>query len=367
MYTPLRFMNQIESMVSVQGQPRLKAMANTMVMNAADSFWSKDRGERFIKSRMEWNRLRNSIPSINSYAEDVKRYEDYFTRRTGLIQLDTVDFLFQNNMYLIHKEWSRNKRVYKMDHAIARQLYEMSNPKEIPMKALAFLPSKCFYIDYDGACPFCDNIVGSFVTYDIYENKILWSLTHLCDNSRVLCLCTDCLLNMAPEDMSHLEDVTTELSLGGFSLEHHNVKLEDGSTISITDRGCMRFFINFCLYLYAANNDVEYTERTKQIYKKRSTVRNQLKEVEEFGVGFRNGQRISKSNKRVRYINVGNKVVADVKRGYSSNYRSAHWHHFWINDPDNPGEKKQILKWVEGVFVQGNRDNDDVVIHKVTE
>ena len=43
--------------------------------------------------------------------------------------------------------------------------------------------------------------------------------------------------------------------------------------------------------------------------------------------------------------------------------RSAHWHHYWTGSGDN---KELIIKWVDGVFVKGSKDEaEKVVIHKV--
>lgn len=367
MYAPLRFMNQVESMVSVNGHPKLRARANTSLLNAAESFWDNNRNERFVKSCIEWERLRYEMNKPVRYTRDVESYKDYFVNSTGLVYENTADFLYHLHMYLIRKEWSKNKRVYKIDKEMSRQLVEMRVPKEIPMRALAFLPSKCFYIDYDGACPFCEDVAGTFVTYDIYKNIISWRLTHIFDRKRLLCSYTDFSVLIEYAMMEHLEDVVAPVDTSGFNEEMCTVVLEDNHKVQMSEGKCLNFFINLCLYMFSANNDVEYTERTKQIYKKTETIKNTLKEVEEFGVGFRNGRKISKSKKKVRYIATGDRVVADVKRCYSSNYRSAHWHHYWINDPDNPNKKKLILKWVEGTFVRGNIDNNPVVVQRVTK
>lgn len=367
MYTPLKFMNQIETMVSIIGQPRLKSRANDLAVAAAEAFWSKNRGERFVKSCLEWNRLKHKMRGVEAFSKEIDSYKNFFTMSTGLVQESDIDFLYHLHMYLVRKEWRMNKRVYKVDKEISKQLAEMKNPKEIPMKALAFLPSKCFYIDYDGECPFCEDINGSFVTYDIYDGKILWRLSHLCDRQKVLCLYTDFGIQLDAGSIQNLESIVDTVDTSDLQKDKRTITLEDGHKIRMSDGECVRFFINFCLYLYSANNDVEYTERTKQIYRKAPTVKNTLREVEEFGVGFRNGKRISQSQKKVRYITVGDKVVTDVKRRYASNYRSAHWHHYWINDPENEGKKKLILKWVEGTFVHGNTEDMPVVVQRVTK
>ena len=44
----------------------------------------------------------------------------------------------------------------------------------------------------------------------------------------------------------------------------------------------------------------------------------------------------------------------------SAHYRSAHWHHFWTGSGD---DKKLIIKWVDGVFVNGKAEQDAAVVH----
>lgn len=367
MYTPLRLMNQIESMINVQGYPRAKSRVNSLMLSLSKTFWSQSRAEHFVKSKVAWNQARADFKQFPNCMEDARRYSKFYESRIGIAPLDLGDFLFQNHMYLIYDEWSQHKRVYKIDNSVMRQLCEMKVPDKVPMKALAFLPSKCFYIDYNGFCSFCEDAVGTFVTYDIHGGTILWSLTHIIERSRVQGMCTDFALQFTPEDINNLSDIESHISLTAFSDEARNVSFDDNSTTVIYDRQCVSFFINFCLYLFASNSDVEYTERTRQIYKKRNTVRNQLKEVEEFGVGFRNGQNISISKKNIRYTYDKCESNDKIKRAYSSNYRSAHWHKYWVNDEDNPGHKRIVVRWVEGTFVHGNRGADNVNIRKVTE
>lgn len=371
MYTPLKFMNQIETMVLVSGQPRLKNIANMRMLQTSEKFWKDDRASKFIKCKVEWNRLKNLLHNTEDFSEDVLNYEKYFTTRTDLIQTNTEDFLFQICTYLVYHDWRKNKRVYKIEENICHQLSKMKNPVDIPMKAIAYLPSKCFYIDYDGNCPFCDDVEGTFVTYDICDNRILWSLMHIIDNGRVYSVCTDVSSILPVRADKPLSAMTTSIDLSSFKMSYHSLTLEDGSLLTISDGKCVQFFVNFCLYLYAANNDVEYTERTKKIYKKTSRIQNRMREVEEFGVGFRNGQNISASKKKIRYTSTESadrvqELVVTNKRGYSSNYRSAHWHKYWVNDEENPGEKKIIVKWVEATFVHGNKNRDAVVVQRVT-
>lgn len=364
MYLPLRLMNQIESMVTVSGNPRLKSRANAAMLRTSELFWSKSRAEKFVKSKAEWNRARNGAFCIfPNHVKDIETYINSYITSTGLMVSNVEDFLFQNQLYLIRNEWSKNKKVYKIDNDMMVQLCSMKVPNEIPLKAMAFLPSKCFYIDYNGLCPFCKESSGAFITYDVYDSTILWSITNVIDGKRVQCVHTDFALDVHDDT---IENVRCSISLSQFREEPVTMTLENDVKITISDAECIRFFINFCLYLYSVNSDVEYTERTRAIYRKKSIVRNTLKEIEEFGVGFKYGKSISASTVKTKYVGEKPKSSGQ-KRGYSSNYRSAHWHHYWVNDDENPGNKKLIIKWLEGTFVHGNKEDDSVRINKVTK
>lgn len=365
MYLPLRLMNQIESMVIVAGNPKLRARANDLMLRVSELFWSKDRAEKYVKSKVEWNRACNgTFCMFPDYIEDVEKYMNSYISRTGLMLSNTGDFLYQNQFYLIRNEWSKNKRVYKIDNDMMLQLCSMKIPAKVPLKSMAFLPSKCFYIDYNGLCPFCKEAEGAFITYDIYNNSILWSISNVIDGKRIQCVHTDFALEVS--DVDDIKNMQCSISLSNFREKFVTMTLENDIKITISDAGCVRFFINFCLYLFSVNSDVEYTERTRNIYRKKSTVRNTLKEVEEFGVGFKYGRRISASTVKTKYVGEKSKS-SEQKRGYSSNFRSAHWHHYWVKDDENPGEKKLIMKWLEGTFVRGNREDNSVRINKVTK
>ena len=151
------------------------------------------------------------------------------------------------------------------------------------------------------------------------------------------------------------------------------ITIEDGYHLSFNEKGIAQFVINLILYLSASNRDVEITERSKRVRKptEPKATNYRMREVDEYGVGFRYAQSLSKSVKRVKYVSSEDSVDSvkvkpkeGTKRGYSSCYRSAHWHHYWVKDGDS---KKLIVKWIDGSFVKGNKDSDVVVIQKVVE
>lgn len=365
MYTPLRLMEQIGTMVTVRQCPELSKQANADSRKFAENFYAIDRALKFVTLIVEWRKARGS--SFNEWTDPIGDITDYiqqFEAATGLEPNNVCNFASQMLLHLLQIEWGKHKRVYKIEPDMMDTFCTMSIAKGVPLKAIMNLPMKCFYIDFACNCPFSDRAVGCFVTYDVLGTSLLWHITCVADTERVLYINTD-LFTKVDEEVT--DSTTVTFDIDAFK-KHRHLQLEDGSKITLNEQMLLQFFANFCTYLYAANNDVEYTERTRQVYKptpEGAEPKNKMREIEELGVGYKYSRSISQSKVRVKYVGEKSPVVG--KRPYSSNYRCAHWHHFWTNDPDIPGEKKLIVKWVEGTFVKGNKDSDKVVVQKVTK
>lgn len=357
MYTPLKFVEQVQSMVRVQDCPSMAGEANAKCLEFADKLFSKERLKAFNAFISSWCQEKILPREVRKgYRAIIDRYTREFQEYTGLVVLDTDDFANQMFQSLIANEWSATKRSYKVSHEMMDILCEMNPPDAIPVDVLTRLPMKCFYIDFNGYCPFCSTTDGMFVTYDSNERIATWQLCNLITGERIRPLYTNFGAEIEGGEKVHID-------YAGWD-DWHEVVMHEGESVYLSDRMLLRFFTNFCLYLYSANNDVEYSERTKKTYVPRSAGPSKARNVEEFNVGFRVGQTISTSKKRYKSTPItGN--ATDAKRGYSSNFRCAHWHHYWVNDAENPGSKKLIVKWLEGTFVKGNKEHKDVVIHNV--
>ena len=362
MYLPLQFMEQIEHMVTVTGHSELNEIANKRQLEFFGQLIEKDRSTSLMGWSYAWNQCRYGVADkhcrelYKSFAAD---YVDY----VGFKAEEATDFFHTSLLSIIHHDWSRSKRVYKIEPEMLHDLCTMNTPKQIPVKVLAQLPSKCFYIDFGGPSPYTDNSEGLFVTCDFTEGYFTCLMTTIVKNKR--------LVPVHSLTIIYTDEEVSETFIDRYQEKVH-LPVEGGSIVNVNEKLLMRFFYNFCMYLNAANSDVEYTERTRQIYKPStaSAPKNKLREIEEFGVGYRYASTIGEGKVRVKYVG-GNKPEKDPnaeKRGYSSNYRCAHWHQYWVNDPDHPGEKKLITKWIKETFVRGNKGpHNDAIVHRVVK
>lgn len=364
MYTPLRYMEQVSNMVTLPGARSLEGLINRKCVEYFNGLIESNRSYCLLNWVWLWNKFNGGdlTDEEKDFASVDKRF---FEENIGLAVPDMADFYHQALSYMVLHDWSRSKRVYKVESSMMHDLCEMKIPDTIPVTIFTNLPSKCFYIDYGENQHFCQDAVGCFVMYDVHEGHVTYDLVNIVEHNRCIPIHTNCAFRM---------DGSTPVSgnIAGYR-EKYDVELEDGTSLTFYEREFVRFVFNFFLYLNAANADVEYTERTKQIYKKPkagAAPKNRMSEIEELGVGYRYSTPVSLNRKKVKYVGGEDNNAIDeekVKRGYSSNYRCAHWHHFWVNDKDNPGKKVLIVKWVKETYVHGNKTDDKVIVHNVTK
>lgn len=196
--------------------------------------------------------------------------------------------------------------------------------------------------------------------YDVLDGTATYSLVTIIKHNRLIPIITT--LELADFEGADIRPDAKTFTDGA------HLTLEDGSSVYYNEQMAVRLFCNFCTYLSAMNADVVYTERTRNTYKpapEGTKPKNKMHEIEEFGVGFR--YTTVKPKTVVKYTGPAVGVEPAQKRAYSSNYRSAHWHHYWINNPENPDEKLRVVKWVEGTYVRGNRAADIVHIHEIKD
>ena len=120
------------------------------------------------------------------------------------------------------------------------------------------------------------------------------------------------------------------------------------------------FFFNFLVYLHASNKDVEESECSKGAFSKpinkNKEPKNKFSEIRQYEVGYRISSPYPK--KKGTTISLGSGGGSPK----SSHYRSGHWHHFWTG---SGADKKLIVKWVDGVFVNGKAEQSVAVVHSV--
>lgn len=350
MYAPLLFMEYVQDCFTdfqcKEGKYSIQEYAYSVIDDeigssvlAACSLFSNHLTSMFRKD------IRDTIKHL------IKRVQDGFLLTGYQSTLNLREFA---NWFLhvdLHRKWSHNKRVYKVTPELMKSLSEMEPPKQIPLTMYLTLPSYCFYIDFSGAIFPGTNDIGVFVNVIRNGQEFVFDMTLLQTDSRYAH--KSGLYTVLPaRALQPVENISND----------DIVKVEANNTY----QSYHRFLINFLCYLTAANNDVEVTERTRKVYRPivpGTKPKNKMSEVEEIGVGFRYTT-LHKSKVRVTYVGGEEN---HTPRKYASNWRSAHWHSYWINDPENPGNKKLIRKYIPETYVHGNYTIDTVQVTKVTK
>lgn len=364
MYTPMKFCNQVEHQIIIPGYRNMEDLVNHRSIAYVKSKLSRDR-DSAIGLWMRGYVCSNpsmEIPDRELSLRLARNDSSKYSSSVGVAVPDIEDFCHSALLTTVMTEWEQTKKVYLLEETMGNTLLNMKVPDTFLMEPILHLPAKCLYIDYRECHIFGDNVAGTLVLTSRYNGYLLLHFLHLVDDGgRVGYIVQDLAFRIEGD----------ELTLGLPKGVSKRIELDQGSVVLWDDERFASFFTNFCLYLSASNNDVEYTERTKSIYKPRkagAAPKAQLREVEEFGIGFRYAQSISASTpvKRSKPNSIPNNETS-IKRAYSSCYRSAHWHHYWINDPESDTGKSLIVKWVNGTFVQGNKPNNSVTVHVVKE
>jgi hypothetical protein len=263
---------------------------------------------------------------------------------------DTELFMYIMNVHTA-STWRENKISYKVDKELLRQFYEMDLPKSIIVDYVVKQPSDIYYLDIS---EYGDKILkdshGIFISTHYDERNIfVIRLTIIAPQEN----CEDVYIMHIgiPLDNSK-ELILDENTFEGYIDEKVNAKY------------LYRLIMNFMLYLHASNRDVEISERTRSNHSrpKTATVKDKFRELKEFEVGVKYGSEIRKNKVRLKYIGDKPETDSSDKRKITSHYRSAHWHRYWVGSGDN---KTLELKWVEGVFVKGSLESNDVTIHRV--
>ena len=364
MYTPLKYMEQLEEMIIIPNAPEMCEWVNKETIQFFKELIEEDRDSLLYKWGVSWNRLACGYPVNSKIKAQYDAIAIPYRRRIPIEMQEPEDLLHQSLMMVLYHDWTRNKRVYKIEETMMNDFINMKVSTKISMDTIAKLPSKCFYIDYGKYQGFCERSPGCFLMLGEHKGAKILYAAHLIEGDRIMVMGT---VLQVPEDglFVHYEEANFK---GAYS-----VIMEDGSRVIFKERDFVHFLFNFLTYMQASNNDIEYTERTKQVYKPSKTPKNRIKEVEEFGVGFRYSTPVT-TKPKVKYVKSEEQLedadtpeeVQAAKRAYSSNIRSAHWHHYWINDPEKPGEKKLIVHWLPENFIKGNKAGDNAVrIHKV--
>lgn len=358
-YPPLKFVEQMENYIQLYNARNLESVVNQKSIKFADELISADRSKLFhdFGTLRQSNNSKDKLllrdyytPIINKYCATlgVANYLDSFN-----------DFMDLMIFYDTRRIWRKNKLSYLLDTSLFENLLTMKTPELAPIDCMTKLPAECFYIDYNGSGDkLIKDLSGTFVLTSKTADELNIVLLHLINSktlNRELIVTTVFRLGLNSSSDKFIPSVV--------KLDARELECEDGVKRLVDEGLIAKFIYNFLIYLHAANRDVKTSERTRQNHEKTQTViKNKFREVKEFEIGFTYGRPIGRDVERIKYI--GEKGKSGVAHSpKSSHYRSAHWHHYWVGSGE---DKKLVIKWVEGVFVNGGKEEaENVQIHKV--
>lgn len=353
MYAPLVFLEQIKNYFRVMGSDAKSVTVNEKSLQLAEDSLTNYRPAFYTcyKSYRNGSREEYLCDMANKFRLHLMRQTAFDVRNFPVD--DTFDYLFYSDVY---STWRKNKVAYRVDEVLVRDFVTTSVPNSVREHVLTKFPVDCFYIDYsDAGDVICKGLYGSFIVKTEFKAVTTFSVLHLIGNSNGGFQYIITNLDSMTDNNGNIPLVTEP---SDFNLANE-VVLEDGEVVKFNELAFYKFFINFSLYLNAANREVVVSERTKSNHTKDvPVIKDKFREVKEFDVGITYGNSVRNIIKR--YKKEGKSLPTG--RTVTSHYRSAHWHHYWTGTGE---DKKLIVKWIEGVFVHGDASNEKVVVHKV--
>jgi len=278
-----------------------------------------------------------------------------------------VDFFNQLMMSYIYYDWRWHKYTYKVAPYLGKQLAGMDFPSNALLSCFLKIPAKTFYIDLSNVdTDIVEDLCGMFVTTQRYGDKLLIETTALVYGvtNRLLPIFLQSRIELgeAFNDNSRLKFIGD--SEGGSPKQY--LTYEDGKKRTFDTDKSLAFLANFLVYLQASNKDVEEAQMSKNNFSKdidkSKEPKNKFGELRQYEVGYRISTPVTNKKKNCKNYEYENEVSDVHGSPKSPHYRSAHWHHFWTGSND---DKKLIIKWVEGVFVNGKAEQEVAVVHNV--
>lgn len=263
-----------------------------------------------------------------------------------------------NNWY-----WG-GRQVYRFDEELSKILSSQTkDDMEIDVSVVEQLPCDNFYIMRE-----YKNSYGFFVSLtkdDAFENPILIIGDIYEDENE----------NTVKYDSSYIE-VETGKTIKNILIEMSSKLAEDNCTQedinAVSTYFCEK--LQYILYLTAINAEIAPVTKGAVIkrsvsHSKTNASTQRYNKTEISNVGYKIGSAIKKSRQDkpdVKYIYDNN---GDVEKKHGTpktpHIRRSHFHSYWTGSGE---ERKIVVKWINAVFVNGDKYNDDdgtTTVHNV--
>ncbi len=375
MYAPLDFMEQIKTMTgAVDKHLTAEVLNKTNISFSEELFDSKEVVDRFIRDfSVYFNPLMN-VPDFRAFEDLViysqirKMYNNKFNelvkdRGLRYFSPDTdYDFFTQMMQQLIYYDWRFHKLSYKLSDYLGRQLINMDYPKNAYCRCYTNLPARTIYIDLaDVVNNICEDLYGIFLTTTNKDGTLFIVATSIIKgkHGRIMPIFASSRLQLGNMTEQEIEEDTTPIKFNYEARDTESLVCEDGVERTFDMSALFRFIANFLVYLQASNRDMEKNSIIKDNFDKpvdrTKEVKNKFRELRQYDLGYKISTPIPNKGKSTE-------SKGGTGSPKSSHYRSAHWHHFWTG---SGRDKKLIIKWVDGIFVNGKAEQEVAVVHNV--
>lgn len=272
-------------------------------------------------------------------------------------------------MYSALAMWRREKRVFRYNLDLLREVVETADDLVIPVDILYQMPAQCVFVEYPETG---FDITGFFawIECDVERNSQELRLLHINHEAQMI---TNLSVHLKQNGTigEGIDDVIKRMRE---NFPNDN-RLNDAIDSVNESRSITIESVQLLLYICAENADIKEDDEQKKIYRPSQKVADKFREVRKWDVGDNIGEqiRIIKSRKpsrpendQVNFLEAEKETSEkDSKspRKYKNrpHTRRAHWHHYWTGE----GRKKLVLKWINTMIVNAGDGEVGVTVQIV--
>ena len=329
--------------------------------------WDKSEFENFVVSMNFCNpEYTGKFAPINHLA--IATFDAQFAvaqtkREFATTITDARDFIFSA---LLVADWMENKQVYRPDKDFVDMLIHTKNFK-LHIDQLRSLPYADLCFDFS-ACPDLAPIEAAFlsfrfvdddvfvINYLVSKNKNLFSFYYGAKvKNGYIELGKMSLDNMLPADDEYR-----------ISPEYSTTNKAERYKYKYTRKQISEIMLQLVGYITCQNAEVKQSQRSKKTHKHHPAnyqPKNDISEFKEYEIGVKIGKTI-RSIVNLKDDNADEPETESKSRKSSPkspHIRSAHWHHYWSGE----GRTELIVKWIPPTYINKDKPNKDIVVHKM--
>lgn len=339
----------------------------------AISEWDKDEFERFVVSMNFCNpEYTGKFAPINRLA--IATFDAQFAAAQTKMEFATTitdarDFIFSA---LLVADWMDNKQVYRPDKDFVDMLIHTKNFK-LHIDQLRSLPYTDLCFDFS-ACPDLAPIEAAFLSFRFVDDNV-FVINYLMSKNKNLfsfyygAKVKDGYIELGKMSLDNMLPADDEYRI---SPEYSTTNKEERYKYKYTRKQISEIMLQLVGYLTCQNVEVKQSQRSKKTHKNHPanyTPKNDISEFTEYEIGVKIGKTIRKcaelgitdtDKDEPETTATGNSRKGGTK---SPHVRGAHWHHYWTGE----GRTELIVKWIPPTYINKDKPNKDIVVHRMAK